>query len=334
MRRATWMTIAAAVAASLLIPFAFGGGATFLTLGAFPVAEFVTIVVAVLISWLAKAAKFWLLASHLDRRATFSSCAAVSLGCDLGFSATPGGLGGYAASLYLFGCCGMRAASAAAIAAADQLLDLMFFAVAVPLASACTVGPIVTVTESGVVATATVVVVIAFFALIIGLVVSGMRHRLLTAVLKMRRARRRLVEVRRWWGDLKHHLRELLAMQPQRVAAVLFTTAVQWIARYAILGIALSALGAPAPYMPLLLIQSVALHAGQWTGVPGGVGGADVLLLEMLRPWGTTETLAAAVLVWRLATFHLTLLAGVFAFWFAAGRRSPSSVGHRLASHE
>jgi uncharacterized protein (TIRG00374 family) len=328
--RATWVTIVAAVAATLVIPFAFGGMAAFRALGSFPIVGLVAILAAALVSWLAKAAKFWMLATHLKQCTTFASCAAVSIGCDLGFCATPAGLGGYAASLYLFGCCGVRAASAAAIATADQALDLMFFAVAIPLASLLMVGPAVIVASSGVIALAIVALAIA---LVIGLV-TRVRHRLMTAVLPMRGARRRLVEARRWWNDVKSHMRELLSMSLERVSALLLTTSIQWIARYAILSIAMSALGAPAPFMPLLLLQAVALHTGQWTGVPGGVGGADVILLGMLRPWGTPETLAAAVLVWRLATFHLTLLAGAFGFWFAVGRRSPSGSGHRLASHD
>jgi uncharacterized protein (TIRG00374 family) len=328
MQRATGLTIAAAIAGALAIPFAFGGSDALSKLGALPLPVIAGIAAFIVVSWLAKALKFWFLATRLQQRASFRTCAAVSLGCDLGFLATPAGLGGYAASIYLFGRCGIGAAGAAAITTADQVLDLVFFAIAVPFALLFTVGSSISWIQSSE-SIMTVVVAIALGAIVLRFARSGLWRRVLIAVLTMPLVRRHQRSLRRWWIDLESHLRDLLSMPPQLVAAVLLATLLQWCARYAILGLALAGLGSPAPFAPVFLIQAVALHAGQWTGVPAGVGGTDILMLQLLRPWGTTELLAVAVLVWRLATFHVTLLAGSMAVAFVLAQRTPDKTMRR-----
>jgi len=75
------------------------------------------------------------------------------------------------------------------------------------------------------------------------------------------------------------------------------------------------------PFAAVVLIQALALHAGQWTGVPGGIGGADVIVAEALKPWAPVEVTAGILVVWRLATFHLSLCVGALAFAVLAGRR-------------
>jgi hypothetical protein len=68
-----------------------------------------------------------------------------------------------------------------------------------------------------------------------------------------------------------------------------------------------------------MLIQSLALHAGQWTGVPGGAGGADVIIAESLHPWVPATAMGASLLMWRIATYYVTLLVGGLAFALLTG---------------
>ena len=59
----------------------------------------------------------------------------ISLATDFAFMTTPGGVGGYAASVYYLRRAGASASGAAAITAADQGMDVLFFVVALPLAA-------------------------------------------------------------------------------------------------------------------------------------------------------------------------------------------------------
>ena len=59
----------------------------------------------------------------------------ISLATDFAFITTPGGVGGYAASVYYLRRAGASASGAAAITAADQGMDVLFFIVALPLAA-------------------------------------------------------------------------------------------------------------------------------------------------------------------------------------------------------
>ena len=77
--------------------------------------------------------------------------------------------------------------------------------------------------------------------------------------------------------------------------ALVLAVAAQWIARYAALWLALAALGHPLHFGLVFVAQSVALHAAQWTGVPGGVGGGDVALAGALSPWAPLAVLAPAL---------------------------------------
>ncbi len=75
-----------------------------------------------------------MLTARLERKATFAQCFAVSLGCDFAFVASPAGVGGYPATVLLCKRIGIDASRAIAIAVVDQILDLVFFSIAMPLA--------------------------------------------------------------------------------------------------------------------------------------------------------------------------------------------------------
>jgi uncharacterized protein (TIRG00374 family) len=301
-----------AVAASAIAPFVLHGTRVLHDAAAFPAMGAAAIVCAVIAGWVGKAFKFRLLAARLGRSLPFLQCLAVSVGCDFAFVASPGGIAGYPATVLLFGRIGVEAPRALAVAAADQVLDLVFFGIAMPLALVWLLT--LNMPTSPVLGPGVLAALAAAFALVL---VGGVGHCGKTLSLLARRLSnpgwaklRRLVSLDHHWQQLRCHLRDLYAAPAWTMAGLAFATVVQWLARYATLGIALAWTGHRIPCVTVFLGQAVALHAGQWTGVPGGVGATDAILLASLRPWLPLASLATALVVWRLATFHLTLLAG------------------------
>jgi uncharacterized protein (TIRG00374 family) len=336
--RAIWLGLGVALAAASLLPLAFGDTDVVREALAFPVAGMASVFAIVVASWMAKALKFQLLARHLHQRASFMHCLAVSLGCDFAFVASPAGIAGYPATVVLFGRLGAGAACAMAIAAADQILDLVFFGIAIPLSLiGLLVQNLPTIPSANAVAgTAVAVALIATCTVAFGRKrLPELAHRLSRFVTTRLG---RIAAIRRQCVQFRRHLRQLGAAPAGFLVRVALATAVQWLTRYSILGVVLAWLGYPIPFMPMFLAQSVALHAGQWTGIPGGFGATDGLLLESLRAWVQVAPLATALIVWRVTTFHLTIAAGGAAFVLLVARKNPlqdhpsRNVAHASAS--
>ncbi|MGA9342500.1 MAG: flippase-like domain-containing protein [Rhodanobacteraceae bacterium] len=323
LRAATWLAGALAVAATLIVPTALTGTAWLPALSRFPFNGTLAIGAVILGSWLAKGIKFRLLTAALGQSTGLATCVAVSLGCDLGFAATPGGVGGYPATIFLFDRVGVAPVCAAAIAAADQALDLVFFLVAVPLASLWLAAHGVSVwIRVSVSASLLLLAAVTLCALVLWRITRLRPGVLISVLARLPLLLRRRVLLARWWIELRAHLRTLRTASPLVLCTSLMMTVIQWVLRFAALGVALAWLGHPAPPIAVFLFQAVALHAGQWTGVPGGVGGADLILAKTLGGWSPVASLATALLIWRLATFHLTLLGGGVAFAALSARRS------------
>jgi uncharacterized protein (TIRG00374 family) len=272
----------------------------------------VAMLCTVIAGWLAKALKFRMLAARLGRIPSLRESLAVAVGCDFAFVASPGGVAGYPATVLLFARTGVDAPRALAVAAADQLLDLAFFGIAMPLALVwLLVHGLPAVSVAAICAVAALASG-AVLVLVAGFDRGGrMLSRLVRRLSKSGWAKlRRLAALDRHWQQFRSQLRSLFATPAKTAALIACATAAQWSARYATLGIALAWTGHRVPGSAVFLAQAVALHAGQWTGVPGGVGATDAILVESLRPWLPFASIATALVVWRLATFHLTLLVG------------------------
>jgi uncharacterized membrane protein YbhN (UPF0104 family) len=112
-------------------------------------------------------------------------------------------------------------------------------------------------------------------------------------------------------ANLRVQTRALTNAPPAWLAALWVCTALQWLARYAVLWLILRVLGEPVPYALLFLLQGLVLHAAQWTGVPAGAGGADLGLAASLVAFVSAPTMATALLLWRGATLYLSLASGV-----------------------
>ncbi len=319
-----------AIAGSLIVPLAFGGRDALRLLATFPPSGFLALGLVAIIGWLAKAAKFRLLAARLGQPTGFLPCVAISLGCDFAFAATPAGLGGYAATVFLFGRVGVTPACAAAVAAADQALDLIFFAVAIPLALLWMLGyQMFEVSVADAMVAVCWSIAIALICLVVKCVGRARRQMFAEAVLRLPGLRGRRESVLAVLAEWRDHLRDLCGAPRAFAAAALMATCMQWIARYSILALILSWSGYEAPFAAILLLQALALHAGQWTGIPGGIGSTDVIIGKTLSVWAPIVTVGSSVMIWRMATFDLTLLVGGVAFALIAARNGLGPVNRR-----
>jgi len=321
--RLLWLLAAAAIAAGLLVPILLGGPEALQALHGIPRDGLLALAALALASAIARALKLNLLALRLGHPISVARALITAFASDAAFQATPAGAGGYPATVLLLRRGGVPASAGLALSAADQALDSVFFAFALPLACAFDLGDAVPASWRSL-AWLPSAAVIAFAFGIAGAWRSRTHWwpRLRALLLHVRWLRERRERLRLFFAQVLTDLARLQRGSQWLSAALVLSVAVQWLARYAALWLALAVLGRSLPFGLVFVAQSVALHAAQWTGVPGGIGGGDIALAAALSPWAPLAVLAPALLIWRLTTFHAVLLLGGVAF--ACDRRRPA----------
>lgn len=320
-RTGLWL-IAAALAATLTVPILLGGKDALLETVQLPARGYITILLAIVLSWLARAFKLQLLLRRLDVPTGIGHALGIGLASDFGFIATPAGVGGYAASVYYLRRAGATTSAAATITAVDQALDLLFFALALPLAGLAIFG------SSLPRALTTAAFGASALMLVLALVALLARKKLFAWWFRENALTRRWPSLRRpqnasrtLIANLRGDARVLLAGGPMFLLALALTTMLQWFSRYGVFWLALLVLGHRLSFAFVLIVQTLVLHAAQWTGVPSGGGGAELGLTATFAAWVPATDLASALLLWRMATFYLCLLAGLVAIVMLARRR-------------
>ncbi|MDB5800331.1 MAG: hypothetical protein JWL63_1270 [Rhodocyclales bacterium] len=312
MRRLASFAGVIGVALAIGSPFLLSGGDVFDSLR--NVSSHVVLVLAAvaLFSALAKAAKLQLLLQGLGQRISFFHTFSISLATDFAFLASPAGAAGYAVNIALLRRAGAPWSLATTVVGADQALDLLFFAVAVPVAVFCSLGPLADVLPE--ISLRAYVVMLIAFVLGLGVLWSGRRRVLSvvhTVIGKTPWLHSRQEHLQQFLGEMRTQMLALLRGNHWSNCAVLMFTAIQWLLRYGALWFVLSELGHRLPFGFVLVLQAVVLHLAQWTGIPAGGGGADLGLAAALAPWVTKSIMASVLLLWRFATLYFPLLIGL-----------------------
>ncbi|HEV7491302.1 MAG TPA: flippase-like domain-containing protein [Rhodanobacteraceae bacterium] len=319
-----WLLCGAAVAAGAGVPLALGGREALSTLFTVPLGAVVALAGLSLASALARAVKLRLLAMRLGHHISVPRALITAFASDAAFQATPAGAGGYPATIVLLRRGGVPASAGVAMCAADQALDSALFAVALPLFCLLDLGDAVPAAwHSFAWLPAVVILAVAVSIAIAYRFRSVWLTPLRALALRVRWLRERRERVRAFCARVVADFARLRNGSRIVTCTLVLAVAAQWIARYAALWLAMIVLGHPLPFGLVFVAQSVALHAAQWTGMPGGVGAGDVALAAGLSPWAPLVVLGPALLLWRLATYHLVLLAGAIAF--ACDRRPIAS---------
>ena len=102
---------------------------------------------------------------------------------------------------------------------------------------------------------------------------------------------------------------------------------VNWLADAAVLAVSIRAAGAAVPWHDLLLVYSSGMAGQSLNITPGGLGTTEGTLSLALVATGLPASRAlAAVLLYRLASFWLVVLAGwLVLLWLRRSRRDPGA---------
>ncbi len=304
--------IVVAIVISLAVPLLIGGRESVEQIRNLPPETYLALFAIICVSGLARSLKLQLLMARLGARVPFGRAVTMALAIDFAFIATPGGVGGYAANIYFGRRAGLSASGATTLTAVDQFLDLAFFALALPLAALSLVLMNLSITLSLLALGASTLMIgfaVAIFATH-GHVIDWLCGDNVI-VRRWPRLKARQQTLRAFTDNVKLDARLLIAGPPTTTAALIAATALQWLTRYGVLWAALALLGHAVPFALTLMAQSLILHAAMWTGVPSGGGGAELGLSAALLSSVPSATIGTALILWRLATFHLCLAAGL-----------------------
>jgi uncharacterized protein (TIRG00374 family) len=326
------LLIAVALAATLAVPIVLGGNDALWQTLHFSVAGYLVILCVIATSWLARAVKLHFLLHRLNVHPRFARTLAISLATDFAFISTPGGVGGYAASVYYLRRAGTSVSAAATITAADQGLDLLFFVAVLPLAGIALMWSNLPETLAILgFASSACMIALALGALLARRKLWAWLFGASTIGARWPRLRQKQQALREFLVSLRANTGLLLAGGPAFLGGVFALTALQWLTRYGVLWLVLALLGYRVSFALILLLQSLVLHAALWTGVPAGGGGAELGLSATLAAWVPATSIATALLLWRMATLYVCLVAGAVAIAALARRTNTQGIQLHIA---
>lgn len=317
----------------LAVPLLWGGTDALARLGALSPGLLAGAAVMAAGCWALNAARLRVLFNHLGAHLGGLQALRMLLAVEFGLCVLPANAGGAVVWSLLGHRAGLRGAGGLAAYACDQAVDVVFFAVAVPMAAAWAWHRAALPLPGGWVAVqcAGALAGLGAVALVVWRVaprrgrVARVPGRLIRRLGLPRRARARARFFGQHLAAAFEHLRRL----PWRARALLVVLAsAHWLVRYSILALLLHGLGAGQPWAFLFLAQTGALALGHLVALPGGAGSVEGAMAAMLHGRADAATLGAALLAWRVCTYHLYLLAGAlgWAAVFAPGHRPAARV--------
>ncbi len=269
---------------------------------------------AVALAWACNGARTWLLAPVVAKPIRYRDALGVTLSVEFALAATPGGVGGVPVRVALSRRLGIPPEASLAIMAADVAADLVFFALLWPFAAVAVAGLLA---RSGLGARFAEGWRAAHPAawLAGGAAVAGLLAVLAWRAWGLRRPGGRLEKIagsaRRTAGNVALFWRR----GKVRFAGSLAVAAVQWTCRYGVLPLTFHALGVEVPVLPLMLLQGSLFLLSLLVVAPGGGGSVELLSGAVLPLFAPAALVGPALLIWRVATYHLYVLAGGAALW-------------------
>lgn len=250
----------------------------------------------------------------------------IELASKFALCATPGGSGGPATLLVLLAQRGLPPSKGSAVFLIDQGCDMLFFLsmlgglVILSLVSDVN-WPHQALVQS---ALAGLVACAALVSLLVYQLPRLLRARRFRLTWLSRDRRLRLA---RGCLGFRQALKVTLSLPHTTLAAMLLLTTAHWLMRYSLLYLAVLGVGGEVDWVWTFLTQMLAMAASQLSFLPGGAGAAEVGVGSLLLPLMAAEQAAAAVLIWRLISYHLYLAAGApffLSYGFRLFRRSSS----------
>ncbi|ALM54550.1 lysylphosphatidylglycerol synthase transmembrane domain-containing protein [Halomonas huangheensis] len=320
-----------AIGITLLLPWWFGGRGTMTMAMAFPPSLLLLMAVIAVLCWNLNAARLRLMlagrAGHLGQGGALS----IEMSAKFALCATPGGTGGAATLLWLLARRGYSPSRASAIFLVDQGCDMLFFTLMLTLLLGVALGGTSQWPHQALIEIALPGLVMAILAL--ALIIAFLPHLLRRRPwLHWPGPRRRRWVVRRLLR-CRHALVVTLRLPRHILIAIFLLCCIHWLLRYSLLYLAVLGVSGHADWAWTFLVQMLAMAASQLSILPGGAGAAEVSVGALLLPIIDREQAAAAIVIWRLVSYHLYLVAGAPVFALSVSRllssRKGSAVNHK-----
>ena len=308
--------IVLALAAPLLLTHWIGGDAAWSALSSFPFSIFLAMLALAALCWNLNALRLRLLLNGRAGPLNQRSALGIELASKCALCATPGGSGGPAVLLALLARRDLSPSKGAGVFLIDQGFDSLFF---ISLLSGLVVYTLAVDTGwpyqaliqwslAGLLA-AIVLVSICLWTLPRWRIGQFGRRSLFGHTWQRKLFRRYLRARQTFLRTLK---------LPKRVlGTVLVLTMMHWCARYSLLYLAVTGVGGNIDWLWTFFTQMLGMAASQFSFLPGGAGTAEIGVSALLMPFLTTAQVGAAVLIWRLVSYHLYILAGApVLLWF------------------
>ena len=310
MRRLAKVMAAVGVGLAVGVPLAMGGSDGLKNLcGVTPQIFFILASLSI-VSGVAKAGKLQILLNGLGHHLPFLRTLAVAFATDLAFLSSPAGVAGYVTNIALLRDARTPWATSTAVVGADQALDFVFFAIAIPLSAGLALVPLGHAVSF---AAGWLYLLLPTILVVTGGIWCSRRflattlHRYLDGQSWFQTKKKRIDT---FFNDLRQQVTTLVKGSAKQYMGLLLLTCLQWVSRYGVLWLVLQQLGYTMSFGFVLLTQVVILHLAQWTGIPAGGGSADLGLAAAFATWVPSTPMATVLLLWRFSTLYFPLLIG------------------------
>ncbi len=278
-----------------------------------------------LVPWVTQALRIGIWTRFVGTPVPFVGGLRIAAGGVLGSAVTPTAVGGGTIRWALTTRWGVTPGQAASLLAVEAVEDLVFFAIALPVAAALsTAGEAESLRRAagspapalddpvwvGLAAVAGLAVVVAWAVRLAlrGTFGTRLRRRALRLGARARRPARRVV------GDVRHVARLVATRGKRRFALSLSLTAVQWIARYSVATAVIALLGGPLRPFLFWVLSWMTYAVSSAVPTPGAAGAAEATFFVLHTPFVAAEQLVAVTAAWRLLMFYVPALVAVVAF--------------------
>lgn len=297
----------------LAVPLYLGGSDTLTQVRQAAPSFLAALLALVMIKWLCTLWRWQLLLSHSGHRLSKKRLFAISLSIDFASENTPAASGGGAVLLWLFKREGIpltTSISAAALFLSFDILAVVLLLSGILLYFLMQHGA--ALLWPAALGGSLLLLLLMLFVLLLR---QPQGYASLAQALRLPRLlptslRRKASNASR---QLAQHLIAASQLPKRDALSLVLLSLINWGARFSFLFMAIHTVGGDSSWVDTAIIQFVSTLAGLFTLLPGGYPGTDISITALLHSSEPMAIILSALLLWRLATYHVTFVAGLLA---------------------